>query len=84
MRPRPSARDPLNGQNNSLASSSSVCTRAGAVAGSVPRWADATGCTITQGFVHSPPLPPDDLRDWIAVHAPTSQRSKSRVTGVTD
>ncbi|MCV7440857.1 bifunctional diguanylate cyclase/phosphodiesterase [Mycobacterium paraense] len=38
------------------------------------------GCTITQGFVHSPPLPPDDLRDWIAVHAPTSQRSKSRVT----
>jgi EAL domain-containing protein (putative c-di-GMP-specific phosphodiesterase class I) len=38
------------------------------------------GCTITQGFVHSPPLPPDDLRDWIAVHAPTSQRSKSPVT----
>jgi diguanylate cyclase (GGDEF)-like protein len=38
------------------------------------------GCTITQGFVHSPPLPPDDLRDWIAVHAPTSLRSKSRVT----
>ncbi|OBJ04603.1 diguanylate phosphodiesterase [Mycobacterium alsense] len=27
------------------------------------------GCTITQGFVHSPPLPPDDLRDWIAAHA---------------
>ncbi len=23
------------------------------------------GCTITQGFVHSPPLPPDDLRHWI-------------------
>ncbi len=38
------------------------------------------GCTITQGFVHSPPLPPDDLRDWIAVRAPTSQRSASRVT----
>lgn len=38
------------------------------------------GCTITQGFVHSPPLPPGDLRDWIAVHAPTSQRSKSPVT----
>ena len=23
------------------------------------------GCTITQGFVHSPPLPPDELRRWI-------------------
>jgi diguanylate cyclase (GGDEF)-like protein len=23
------------------------------------------GCTITQGFVHSPPLPADDLRHWI-------------------
>jgi diguanylate cyclase len=24
------------------------------------------GCTITQGFVHSPPLPADDLQHWIA------------------
>jgi predicted signal transduction protein with EAL and GGDEF domain len=23
------------------------------------------GCTITQGFVHSPPLPAKDLREWI-------------------
>jgi EAL domain-containing protein (putative c-di-GMP-specific phosphodiesterase class I) len=23
------------------------------------------GCTITQGFVHSPPLPADDLQHWI-------------------
>ena len=23
------------------------------------------GCTITQGFVHSPPLPPNDLQHWI-------------------
>ena len=23
------------------------------------------GCTITQGFVHTPPLPPDDLQHWI-------------------
>ena len=23
------------------------------------------GCTITQGFVHSPPLPPNDLQYWI-------------------
>ncbi|HTX94955.1 MAG TPA: bifunctional diguanylate cyclase/phosphodiesterase [Mycobacterium sp.] len=28
------------------------------------------GCTITQGFVHSPPLPPDELRRWITRHAP--------------
>lgn len=24
------------------------------------------GCTITQGFVHSPPLPAKDLREWVA------------------
>lgn len=30
------------------------------------------GCTITQGFVHSPPLPADELRRWITGHAPTS------------
>lgn len=28
------------------------------------------GCTITQGFVHSPPLPAADLLQWIAAHAP--------------
>lgn len=28
------------------------------------------GCTITQGFVHSPPLPAGDLLQWIAEHAP--------------
>ncbi|WP_156690443.1 bifunctional diguanylate cyclase/phosphodiesterase [Mycobacterium sp. Marseille-P9652] len=28
------------------------------------------GCTITQGFVHSPPLPPEELRRWIRSHAP--------------
>lgn len=27
------------------------------------------GCMITQGFVHTPPLPPDDVRDWIVDHA---------------
>ncbi len=27
------------------------------------------GCTITQGFVHSRPLPADELRCWIADHA---------------
>lgn len=35
------------------------------------------GCTITQGFVHTPPLPPDDLRDWIANHAPNPHPSQS-------
>jgi diguanylate cyclase len=39
------------------------------------------GCTITQGFVHSPPLPADDLCEWIAHHAPST---KSQQAGVTD
>ena len=30
------------------------------------------GCTITQGFVHSPPLPPDELWRWITNH-PSNQ-----------
>jgi diguanylate cyclase len=33
------------------------------------------GCTITQGFVHSPPLPPDDLLRWINGHAPNRNKS---------
>ncbi|WP_414686107.1 diguanylate cyclase domain-containing protein [Mycobacterium sp.] len=42
------------------------------------------GCTITQGFVHSPPLPANDLRDWIATHAPNSEGSRSQQASVTD
>ena len=42
------------------------------------------GCTITQGFVHSPPLPPDDLRDWIASHAPSPASTQSEQAGVTE
>ncbi len=42
------------------------------------------GCTITQGFVHSPPLPPDELRRWITSHAPNSSSSTSEQAGVTD
>jgi len=42
------------------------------------------GCTITQGFVHSPPLPPDDLRDWIASHAPNRASDQSQQASVTD
>lgn len=40
------------------------------------------GCTITQGFVHSPPLPAPELQRWIASHAPGSD-SKSEA-GVSD
>jgi diguanylate cyclase len=42
------------------------------------------GCTITQGFVHSPPLPPDDLKQWITSHAPNTDSSQSEQAGVTD
>lgn len=35
------------------------------------------GCMITQGFVHCPPLPPDELRNWIATHAPEPHSSQS-------
>lgn len=42
------------------------------------------GCTITQGFVHSPPLPPDDLLCWIKGHAPNRNSNQSEQAGVTD
>jgi diguanylate cyclase len=42
------------------------------------------GCTITQGFVHSPPLPPDDLLRWMNDHAPIRNSSQSEQAGVTD
>jgi diguanylate cyclase len=42
------------------------------------------GCTITQGFVHSPPLPPADLQDWITSHAPLRASGQSQQAGVTD
>ena len=28
------------------------------------------GCSITQGFVHSPPLPPNELQQWIVSRVP--------------
>lgn len=37
------------------------------------------GCTITQGFVHSPPLPADELRRWITSAAPESVDPSRRV-----
>ncbi len=42
------------------------------------------GCTITQGFVHTPPLPPDDLTDWIMSHAPDSFSHQSHQAAATD
>jgi EAL domain-containing protein (putative c-di-GMP-specific phosphodiesterase class I) len=42
------------------------------------------GCTITQGFVHTPPLPPDDLVDWIMRHAPDSVSHQSHQAAATD
>lgn len=42
------------------------------------------GCTITQGFVHSPPLPANDLADWIATHAPDPASKKPQQASVTD
>lgn len=35
------------------------------------------GCMITQGYVHTAPLPPDELRNWIANHTPEPHTSQS-------
>lgn len=40
------------------------------------------GCTITQGFVHTPPLPPEELWRWISTHTPRSRRSRPEQAGV--
>ncbi len=42
------------------------------------------GCTITQGFVHTPPLPPAELEAWIGSHVPHPNSSKTEQAGVTD
>jgi EAL domain-containing protein (putative c-di-GMP-specific phosphodiesterase class I) len=42
------------------------------------------GCTITQGFVHSPPLPATDLQHWITSHAAHPASSQSQQAAVTD
>jgi diguanylate cyclase len=41
------------------------------------------GCSITQGFVHSPPLPPDELEEWIS-HAANPDSSRSEQAGTFD
>jgi EAL domain-containing protein (putative c-di-GMP-specific phosphodiesterase class I) len=37
------------------------------------------GCNITQGFVHSPPLPANDMKTWINSLAPDAASSQSAV-----
>jgi diguanylate cyclase len=41
------------------------------------------GCSITQGFVHSPPLPPDELEEWIS-HAANPDSGRSEQAGTFD
>lgn len=42
------------------------------------------GCTITQGYVHSPPLPATELLSWIVGHAPEPDSTDSQQAGVND
>lgn len=42
------------------------------------------GCIITQGFVHSPPLPPDELRRWITERVAVGQDADTQRSAVTD
>jgi diguanylate cyclase (GGDEF)-like protein len=42
------------------------------------------GCTITQGYVHSPPLPANELQQWIISHAPQPDSVRSEQAGVND
>ncbi|CQD19234.1 cyclic diguanylate phosphodiesterase domain-containing protein [Mycobacterium lentiflavum] len=42
------------------------------------------GCMITQGFVHTPPLPPAELEEWIRHHVPQRNPRKSEQAGVAD
>jgi diguanylate cyclase len=42
------------------------------------------GCSITQGFVHSPPLSADDMRRWIVRHTPSRGTQPSERASLTD
>ncbi|WP_082147504.1 bifunctional diguanylate cyclase/phosphodiesterase [Mycobacterium nebraskense] len=42
------------------------------------------GCNITQGFVHSPPLPPDELRRWITSRSAIAGHVDSERSALTD
>ena len=36
------------------------------------------GCTITQGFLHSPPLPAHDMQHWMASHTPDPRQADDK------
>lgn len=42
------------------------------------------GCTITQGFVHAPPLSPDDLEQWVSEHVTQPNSAHPQQAGVAD
>lgn len=42
------------------------------------------GCTITQGFLHSPPLPADELQRWITARRATVRHAEPERSPVTD
>ena len=42
------------------------------------------GCTITQGFVHSPPLPANELQQWIISSVPDPDATESEQAGVNE
>jgi diguanylate cyclase (GGDEF)-like protein len=42
------------------------------------------GCTITQGHVHSPPLPADELQAWLVNRTPELTVTPSREAGILD
>ncbi|WP_264060936.1 diguanylate cyclase domain-containing protein [Mycobacterium montefiorense] len=42
------------------------------------------GCTITQGFVHTPPLPPAELEAWIGSHVPQPNSGESKQEKISD
>lgn len=39
------------------------------------------GCTITQGFIHTPPLPPEELWQWITTHAAQPKAGQPQQAG---
>jgi EAL domain-containing protein (putative c-di-GMP-specific phosphodiesterase class I) len=42
------------------------------------------GCTITQGFVHSPPLPANELQQWIIRSVLDPDATESEQAGVNE
>jgi diguanylate cyclase len=42
------------------------------------------GCTITQGYVHSPPLPPDRLEHWVSSHVPQANSTRPEQVEIAD